>query len=269
MLYVKETGRQNAATVLFLHGGGGAGWMWEPQVTALSQHYHCLVPDMPGHGQSNMHRFTIHETVQQVERLIRDRAHNSKAHVVGLSLGAQVLVQLLASYPDRINRAFVSSALVRPLMLTKLLTPSILHWTYRFGVEPFKGSKAYTRLNMRWSAGIPDNYFEPFEVDYQQLTDVRFAEVMSENVRFRLPDGLENVSVPTLIVVGKREYRVMKQSAKDLIHTLPQATGGIMDVGRTAAQNHNWNLNAPVLFNQVLYAHLEDTSLPSMVDIFR
>jgi pimeloyl-ACP methyl ester carboxylesterase len=30
-LYIQESGLATAPTVVFLHGGGGAGWMWQPQ----------------------------------------------------------------------------------------------------------------------------------------------------------------------------------------------------------------------------------------------
>jgi cyclopropane fatty-acyl-phospholipid synthase-like methyltransferase len=33
-LYVSETGPAEAPTLVFLHGGGGSGWMWTPQVAA-------------------------------------------------------------------------------------------------------------------------------------------------------------------------------------------------------------------------------------------
>lgn len=50
-LYLQETGSVTAPTIVFLHGGGGAGWMWQPQVEQLSD-FHCLVPDLPEQGQA-------------------------------------------------------------------------------------------------------------------------------------------------------------------------------------------------------------------------
>ena len=45
-LYIQETGSVTTPTIVFLHGGGGAGWMWQPQIDQLSD-FHCLVPDLP------------------------------------------------------------------------------------------------------------------------------------------------------------------------------------------------------------------------------
>ena len=42
---VDEHGPADAPTIVFLHGGGGGGWMWRPQVEGLPD-YHLLVPDL-------------------------------------------------------------------------------------------------------------------------------------------------------------------------------------------------------------------------------
>jgi hypothetical protein len=34
-LYFKETGKNNDETIIFLHGGGIAGWMWDKQVESF------------------------------------------------------------------------------------------------------------------------------------------------------------------------------------------------------------------------------------------
>ncbi len=51
-LYVNESGVRGAPSIVFLHGVGTSGWMWEKQIAALSD-FHCLNVDLPGHGKSN------------------------------------------------------------------------------------------------------------------------------------------------------------------------------------------------------------------------
>lgn len=91
-LYVQEFGPTGAPTVVFLHGGGVAGWMWQPQIEQLND-FHCLVPDLPEQGQSVDEKpFTIQDSAERIAELIQLRAHNGKSHVVGLSQGAQIIV---------------------------------------------------------------------------------------------------------------------------------------------------------------------------------
>ena len=104
-LYISESGPSDAPSLVFLHGGGVSGWMWQPQVQAFAD-YHCLVPDLPEHGRSLAEKLlTIEDSATRVAQLYRERAHRGKAHVVGISLGAQVIVALLSQAPELVECA--------------------------------------------------------------------------------------------------------------------------------------------------------------------
>lgn len=258
-----EAGQNHATTLVFLHGGGGAGWMWQPQVAALAERYHCLVPDLPEHGNSRATGpFTMNGAAESVADLIARRAHDGRTHVIGLSLGAQVTVALLASAPERLMSAIVSSALLRSLPGSGLMTPGVLRWTYRLSTGPLRNSAWYARLNMKRVAGVPEAYFPQFFDEFRHITADTFAHIMTANMQFRLPAGLDRAKLPVLVVVGKKEYGVMQESARDLVVALPDARGVIIDAGRTLAENHNWNMHAPDLFNRMVQAWVDKTPLP-------
>lgn len=265
VLHVDQSGETNPVTLVFLHGGGVSGWMWQPQRDAFNHQYHCLIPDLPGHGRSfNLQPFTIPDAAQQVAQVIREQAHGGKAHLIGLSLGAQVAVQLLADQPDLLHSAVISSALLQPLPLVSLYSSkSVLRWTFLSSVAPIKSSRWYARLNMRRAAGIPETYFAPFYDDFRQITADTFAQVMHANLRFRMPAGLERVQCPVLVINGKREGSAMQASARLLEAALPHAQRYEVAVGQNTAENHNWSLHDPALFNRVLQAWLEQQPLPA------
>ena len=74
-LFFKEYGADHEQTIVLLHGGGGAGWMWQPQIERLTD-YHLLVPDLPEHGQSRaIQPFTFPDAAAQVAELIEAKAH--------------------------------------------------------------------------------------------------------------------------------------------------------------------------------------------------
>jgi pimeloyl-ACP methyl ester carboxylesterase len=262
-LYIQETGSTNPQTILFLHGGS-AGWMWEPQVNRLNE-YHCLIPDLAEQGQSiNVKPFSIQTSAEQMAELIRTRAHRGKAVVVGLSEGAQVGVALLNLAPELIERAVISSALVRPMPSMSWLTPNLAALTYRTSVLPLKNMDWWIRLNMKYSAGVPEEYFPQFRQTFQGLTESGFTNLMIENLRFRLPNNLTHVPTPTLLLVGRHEYAVMRQSARDLAKALPNAQ--VYEVVHkqkmSVAQEHNWNLTAPELFTATIRAWVTNQPLP-------
>jgi pimeloyl-ACP methyl ester carboxylesterase len=262
-LSVRECGPATAPTICFLHGGGISGWMWGPQVEVLQDTYHCLVPDMPEHGLSAAVRpFTIADTARRIAEVIRERAHGGRAHVIGLSEGAQVTVQLLGSAAEVVDHAIISSALLYPLPGAGLLGPRALALTFNLFVAPFQGSDWYIRLNRRGNA-IPEQYFNEVREDTRRMTADSFIHMILENQRFRMPAGLDQVQVPALVFAGQHELAIMRRSARNLAATLPAGQGYLVAFSKRAAEEHAWNLHRPDLFNAVTRAWLTDQPLPA------
>lgn len=256
-----ESGPGGAPTVVLLHGGGAAGWTWRPAVERLPE-FHCLVPDLPDHAGSisSAGPFTMPTAVDAVIDLIRRRAHAGRAHVAGLSLGAQTLVALLARMPEIVDRALVSGALVHPLAGARWMH-GLLELTVR-AYMPFRNFDGLVRANA-WGYGIPSAYLEAFREDTRLLTADSFLRIMAANLSFRLPENLSAVPTPTLVLVGEREYGVMRRSARDLAAALPHGHGAIVQGAR-----HNWPLEQPDLFAEVLRAWVRSAPLPGrLIDI--
>jgi pimeloyl-ACP methyl ester carboxylesterase len=238
--------------------------MWQPQVQAFTD-YHCLVPDLPEHGRSLAEKpLTIQDSAQRVAQLIRQRGHAGKAHVVGVSLGAQVIVALLSQAPEVVERALISSANLHGVPGGSLLRPGLLKATYRLAVAPFRNNAAYIRLNMRSGAAVPDEYFPQFLEDVRSGDADSFADPVITSINFRLPAGLERVHTPVLAVAGKKEPKLMQASLRDLVAAIPSAQGCLLNLpgSKSFRQEHLWNLNYPELFNKALRAWLEGRPLP-------
>ncbi len=263
MFYVDETGSPSTPTIVFLHGGGGTGWMWQLQVEALKNDYHLLVPDLPEHGRSAaLKPFTIADSAVCVAELIRTRAHGGKAHVVGLSEGAQITVALLAKAPGLVDRAVISSALVREMFGMGWFSARFWAAMYH-SIEPLNKYEWWIRLNMR-SYGIPARFLPEMYETYKSLTADAFAHILVENQRFRLPAGLEHVTAPVLVVGGRKEYKIMHQSIRDVAAAIPGARGYLVHHTKwmSLSEEHNWNLTAPELFTHTVRAWIEGSPLP-------
>lgn len=263
-LFLQESGSSTAPTILFLHGGGGGGWMWDTQVEALND-YHCLVPDLAEQGNSvNEVPFSIQGSANQIAEIIRTKAHGGKAHIVGLSEGAQIGVALLSLAPELVDHAIISSALVRPMPGASLITPGLIRFSYRISIPPFRNNDWWIRLNMKYAAGVPEAYYPQFKQTFQETTESGFTHVMIENQRFRLPAGLEKVHSPTLVVIGFGEYAAMRRSALDIAAAIPTAQAyAVHHTGKLAlGEQHNWNMATPELFNETVRCWIEDRPLP-------
>ena len=97
-------------TIVFIHGAFSSRHDWDPVVQRLEQEdFHLLIPDLPAHGDSrDLGAFTVDHSADSIARLIREKAIRGRAHVVGLSLGAIVAINLASRYPEVVQTALVS-----------------------------------------------------------------------------------------------------------------------------------------------------------------
>jgi len=265
-LYLEEFGRENGATILFLHGGGAGAWMWKKVIPQLRD-FHCLVPDLPEHDHSSeVKPFTINEAALAAADLTHKHAHGGKAHVVGLSLGAQLGIKMLSDSPEIIKSAFLSSPMLKPVFGSNLgfFNENVLRWSHRIFMQPLKNWDWWIRLNMKYSAGIPLELFPDFKRVFQTMDEDAFARIMTAGINFRLPAGLERVTTRTLVTVGSREYRAMKESVKMLAAVLPNAQSFVVrtEHQHNLAESHNWAISTPDLFATCLKAWISGSQLP-------
>ncbi len=249
-LYVREYGPSDAPAILFLHGGGASGWMWEPVVQRLPG-YHCLVPDLPSHGKSQDSSFSVQQALDQLDTLLEQKAAGQEVSLVGLSLGAQVGLSMLAEHPQRFETAILSGLLAEPLpgML------GVMDWSARLYM-PFRNIPWLIRSNMK-SYGIPEEYYPQFAEDTRLLTNEGFRDIMKANMIYSLPADLGKVQTPTLILVGEKELRSIYQSARDAAGVFKNARAFMVE-----GAVHNWPLQKPDLFAHTVQAWIENLSLP-------
>lgn len=247
----REYGDETAPLIIFLHGGGVSGWMWDEQIQYFSS-YHCIVPDLPEHG---LHKsdllFSIEGSAEAVAKLIEMKAVGRQVMVVGFSLGAQVLVQLLSIKPHLIDVAVINSALVRPMSFMKTwISPTL--------------KLAFPLIKYRWFAKlqaqtlyINDDRFENYYEESSQMKLETLIRVMEENMTFSIPSGFRKAKAKILVTVGKKEKLIMKKSAKALVEANSYCKGIIL-----ARIGHGVPMAEPQFFNQLMEAWLLDKELP-------
>jgi pimeloyl-ACP methyl ester carboxylesterase len=266
ILYIERSGPAAAPAIVFLHGGGVGGWMWNAVVERLNGEFHCLVPDLPGQANSKpAGPFSHARAADQVADLIRREGPGGKAHVVGLSEGAQVTVELLSRAPEVVDSAFVSSAILRPMVGMWMYSRRMLAWSYRLAMAPFKQNDGWIKLNMKYAAGVPEALYPQFKRSFQETTEDEFVGMLYAGLHYRQPAGLEKAAARTLVLAGEKEYKEMHQSARDLVKALPNARGGMISLGEksTLAKEHNWALTTPDFFARTLRAWVKGETLPA------
>ncbi len=96
-----EGGPADAETIVMLHGFGANRDTWLRFARHLTQHYHVIVPDLPGFGESSKPDVS-YDIASQAERLhaLTQALGIKKLHLIGNSMGGHIAALYSARHPD-------------------------------------------------------------------------------------------------------------------------------------------------------------------------
>ncbi|WP_425414112.1 alpha/beta fold hydrolase [Paenibacillus assamensis] len=243
--------------MVFIHGGGASGWMWNKQVEHF-KNFHCLVPDMPEQGQSSDDRpFTITNSADQIIALIEEKGQGKTIIAIGFSLGAQVLIAILSKRPDLIQYAMINSALVKPISYAKIFTKSLAI------VHPLTRNKTFSKIQAK-SMYIDEALYGTYYDENSRMTKDTLARILSENMSFTIPKNFGQANGNILVTVGEKEKKMMKDSMIKIIYSNPRCQGFVFP-----KMGHGASLADPELFNQVTEKWIQHDSLPLSTEYIR
>jgi pimeloyl-ACP methyl ester carboxylesterase/putative sterol carrier protein len=115
-------GPPDGPPVLLLHGLGATKVSWLPNLTDLAETYRLIVPDLPGHGESEKPRtdYTPRYYARVMRKLL-EAVDIEQASVIGNSMGGRVALELAARSPDRVKSLALLAPAVPGLRVRYLL----------------------------------------------------------------------------------------------------------------------------------------------------
>lgn len=215
--------------------------------------YHCLAPDLPGHGRSRPVLWkSRRQTTQLVAELIEERASDRRAHVVGLSLGGSVALELLSTRPELLDHVIVDGCAALP---SRLVGPM------RIGVSaisPFLRFGAVGRLIGRAFGVSAGEGLEAFVRQMQGVDPRSFRRAFADANDVRMTPSLLAAPCPTLLVAGGRELKHVRASNGLLARWMQHADARFMP-GAT----HGWGpAQFPEIHRRMVAAWINDRPLP-------
>lgn len=250
-LHYQEYGDHKAPLLVFLHGGGTSSWMWDQQIQYLTK-YHCVTVDLPEQGQNrNKGNFSIKDRAGQINELIDQLSNGKTVAVIGFSLGAQVLVQMLSDRSDLIDYAIINSALVKPSKLGEKVISPFVRLTF-----PLIKNRAFSKLQAK-TLFIGEKYFEKYYEETCQMEGNTLIRILKENLSFQLPRKFKEAKAKILVTVGEKEKTMMKKSVSDLVKSNENCKGVMI-----AGLGHGLPLAKPHLCRQIIEKWINDQALP-------
>lgn len=93
----------SGSPILFIHGFPISGEMWYATADALSDRFRCIVPDLRGHGRSEVSEsISMTEFSEDLAALLDALDENGPVAVVGLSMGGIIAFEFFRRYRSRV-----------------------------------------------------------------------------------------------------------------------------------------------------------------------
>ena len=206
-----EYGKENSKVIILLHGGGLSWWNYREVAELLQADYHVILPILDGHAESDRDFTTIEDNAKEIIEFIDEQFGGSVFLIGGLSLGGQILVEILSQRKDICQNAIVESALVLPSKFTYSM------------IKPAFGS-CYGLIRYKWfsklqfqSLRIKPDLFEDYYRDTCGISKENMISFLQENSLYSLKESIKECSANVHIFVGEKENHAMRKSAT-IIH---------------------------------------------------
>ena len=220
---VIEYGKQNSDIIILLHGGGLSWWNYRAEAELLSDRYHVVLPILDGHADSDADFVSIEKNADRIISFIDKEYSSSILLIGGLSLGAQILVEMLAQRRDICQYAIIESASVIPSRITNALIGPAFASSYGLIRRKWFAKMQFQYLRIR------DELFEDYYKDTAKITKGNMIAFLKANTAYELKPEIQNSRAQVRVVVGKKEQKRMLHSAELLHETLPGSCLEIKD----------------------------------------
>lgn len=214
---LKEYGAENDDVIFLLHGGGLSWWNYREEAERLCDRYHVVIPVLDGHSGSDAGFTSIEDNAEEIIGYIDEHFGGRVLLMGGLSLGGQILLEILARRGDICRFAMIESAMTIPSGFTHAM------------IKPAFGC-SYGLIKHRWFSKLQFEslHMEPhlFEDYYRDTCGIKKEDMIAflrANTAYTLKEAIRNCSAAVHIFVGQRENKGIRDSALKIKKMLPGA----------------------------------------------
>lgn len=211
----REMGNPVLPTIILLHGGGLSWWSLQNIVKQLQTDFHIIIPIIDGHGEDGHEEFvSIEDSAYKLIQYI-DKHYGGRVYAIGgLSIGAQIVTEILSVRSNISQYAIIESALVYPMRGLKTLIGPIYGLFYGLIKQ-----KWFAKLQAK-ALCVPNSMFKIYYQDSLKITKKSLINITISNGSYDLKNSISCTTAKVLIIVGEKERTIMRKSAIKLHETI-------------------------------------------------
>lgn len=192
-----EAGDKKAPCVVLLHGTLLNTWQYQAVADELKDRYHIIMPIIDGHAGSAAAFESINDCAVKLLDFIQAYCNGHVDLIGGLSLGGQIVLEMLA-----IKNNFASYAIIE----------STSAWAKRFS---FKAAAPLSCRPAHLSREQTKQYFD----DLKKMEKEDVNKIIKASAQFEASPSLRDIQTKVFIEVGSAERGLIGES-EDLHHLI-------------------------------------------------
>jgi pimeloyl-ACP methyl ester carboxylesterase len=254
-IFYREAGnKENAPTILLLHGFPTSSHMFRNLIPALADKFHLIAPDYPGFGNSSMptvdqFQYTFDHLTEIVDKFIT-QIGLQRFSIYVMDYGAPIGFRLAVKHPEKIEALIVQNGNAYDEGLGEFWEPLKAYWS-----EPNEKNKEALRkfltieaTQWQYTHGVrnenaisPDNWI----LDQSLLERLGNKEIQLQlfyDYRSNPPlypkwqEYFRKYQPPTLVVWGRNDYIFLKEGAIPYQRDLKNIEVHLLDTGHFALE---------------------------------
>jgi pimeloyl-ACP methyl ester carboxylesterase len=244
----------NREWIVLVHGAGGSTKTWKRQIRPLGAEYNLIVIDLPGHGQNKGKHFEEDYSFQFIGKKlweVIDHLQIQKVHLLGISLGAILCLQMRLMRPNKVLSLGLPGAIVHLNIKLRILARISLGFAKVIGYRNFYKLSALIMM----PRGNHKKSRDVFIKESKALTNLEFKKWT--NLYYNLNQTLIRFSItpttiPHLLVMGSQDHLFMR-GAKKFVANHPTASLKIIE-----KCGHVVSIEKADIFNKIYLKFLKE-----------
>jgi pimeloyl-ACP methyl ester carboxylesterase len=215
----------NGRPILFVHGFGETGEVWNNQVSFFGDKFTLIIPDLPGSGKSDLvEDMSMEGMAEVIQEIAKEEVSTSaeKLVIIGHSMGGYITLAYAEKYPDQLQAFGLFHSTAFPDTEEKKAAR-------RKGIGFIQENGGFEFLRT-----TSPNLFSPaFKAENQSIVD-SFIESLNNfspeslvyyyQAMISRPDRtnlLKNAKIPVLFIMGEHDTAILLQDTLKLC-SLPE-----------------------------------------------
>ncbi len=255
--HYKELNPDQQETILLVHGHPFDHSMWTYQYEALNA-FRLILPDLKGYGQTAPNCTEIYLEEQALDlALLLDELAISKVHLIGLSMGGQIIVEFSRLFPNRVKSLIICASTPSGESKEGYQHRMNLAGTIsKLGMIEYTQSDIHKYLNLD-EVGRDSSVYQHL---YTMMTSTTAqGAVASHRGRAKRRDNmayLSQIRVPTLVIAGEQDFFFSIEKVRRVADQIPQAQ--FLSIAKAG---HLPNMENPERFNAAVIAFFRSIGL--------